>query len=154
VYSCYGKTYQGNHQGKAKNKDFIWPKGEVFQYIRWSQACVACPGGWTSIMRRYFGCRVIAVDRSEVDPTLMKDTMVDFANGDAFTFEPPDIGEEAEFLNPRPFWRQLCLLQYYSSASLEVSSSEHSKLCLNRNLEYSTPLSTLIHIPPSHGPSQ
>jgi len=55
----------------------------------------ACPGGWTSVMRRYFNCRVIAVDRSELDATLMKDKMVDFVKGDAFTFEPPDMGEES-----------------------------------------------------------
>ena len=28
----------------------------------------ASPGGWTSVMRGYFGCRVIAVDRSNLDP--------------------------------------------------------------------------------------
>lgn len=50
----------------------------------------ACPGGWTAAIRRYFGCRVIAVDRSEIDPTLMKDNMVEFVRGDAFAFEPPE----------------------------------------------------------------
>ena len=38
----------------------------------------ACPGGWSSVMRRYFDCKVIAVDRSELDPVLMKDGMVEF----------------------------------------------------------------------------
>ena len=51
----------------------------------------ACPGGWTSVMRKYFNCPVIAVDRSEVDPVLMKDPMVTFVKGDAFAYEPPDI---------------------------------------------------------------
>ena len=50
----------------------------------------ACPGGWTSVMRKYFNCPVIAVDRSELDPVLMKDPMVTFVKGDAFTYEPPD----------------------------------------------------------------
>ncbi|KAL7532044.1 hypothetical protein ACHAXR_004393, partial [Thalassiosira sp. AJA248-18] len=50
----------------------------------------ACPGGWTSVMRRYFDCHVIAVDRSEVDSTLMKDERVEFVKGDAFAFEPPE----------------------------------------------------------------
>mmetsp|Transcript_5699 Transcript_5699/g.12521 ORF Transcript_5699/g.12521 Transcript_5699/m.12521 type:complete len:494 (+) Transcript_5699:71-1552(+) len=49
----------------------------------------ASPGGWTAAVRRCFGCRVIAVDRSEVDPALMRDGMVDFVQGDAFSFEPP-----------------------------------------------------------------
>jgi 23S rRNA (cytidine2498-2'-O)-methyltransferase len=35
------------------------------------------------------GCRVIAVDRSELAPNLMKDRGVEFVKGDAFTFEPP-----------------------------------------------------------------
>ena len=48
----------------------------------------ACPGGWTTVMRK-FGCRVISVDRSELDNVLMRDEMVEFVKGDAFTFEPP-----------------------------------------------------------------
>lgn len=53
----------------------------------------ACPGGWTSVMRRFFNCRVIAVDRSELDPVLMKDPMVTFVKGDAFTYQPPSRGD-------------------------------------------------------------
>jgi hypothetical protein len=48
----------------------------------------ASPGGWTAVLRR-LGCRVIAVDRSELAPNLMKDRGVEFVKGDAFTFEPP-----------------------------------------------------------------
>ena len=51
----------------------------------------ACPGGWTSVMRR-LGCYVVAVDRSELDPVLMRDDMVEFIKGDAFTFEPQMAG--------------------------------------------------------------
>ena len=47
----------------------------------------ACPGGWTSVMRR-LGCRVAAVDRSELDPVLMRDDKVDFFKADAFAFKP------------------------------------------------------------------
>lgn len=51
----------------------------------------ACPGGWTSVIRRYFtSCKVIAVDRSELDPILMNDDMVEFIKGDAFTYQPPN----------------------------------------------------------------
>jgi len=51
----------------------------------------ACPGGWTSVIRRYFSdCKVIAVDRSELDPILMNDNMVQFIQGDAFTYQPPN----------------------------------------------------------------
>uniref|UniRef100_A0A7S3QJM1 Ribosomal RNA methyltransferase FtsJ domain-containing protein n=1 Tax=Chaetoceros debilis TaxID=122233 RepID=A0A7S3QJM1_9STRA len=55
----------------------------------------ACPGGWTTVMRR-LGCSVVAVDRSKVDPVLMKDEMVNFVKGDAFAFEPnvEDICDE------------------------------------------------------------
>lgn len=48
----------------------------------------ACPGGWTTVMRK-FGCKVISVDRSELDTVLMRDDMVEFVKGDAFTFDPP-----------------------------------------------------------------
>ena len=41
----------------------------------------ASPGGWTSVARKYFGCRVIAVDRSNLEPVLMRDEMV--IQGDA-----------------------------------------------------------------------
>mmetsp|Transcript_24883 Transcript_24883/g.36494 ORF Transcript_24883/g.36494 Transcript_24883/m.36494 type:complete len:470 (+) Transcript_24883:3-1412(+) len=47
----------------------------------------ACPGGWTAVMRR-MGCKVIAVDRSELASNLMEDDMVHFIKGDAFTFDP------------------------------------------------------------------
>jgi 23S rRNA C2498 (ribose-2'-O)-methylase RlmM len=33
------------------------------------------------------------VDRSELDPVLMKDPMVTFVKGDAFTYQPPSPGE-------------------------------------------------------------
>ena len=55
----------------------------------------ACPGGWTSVMRR-LGCYVVAVDRSELDPVLMRDEMVEFIKGDAFTFEPKMAGIDKE----------------------------------------------------------
>jgi len=55
----------------------------------------ACPGGWTSVMRR-LGCYVVAVDRSELDPALMRDGTVEFIKGDAFTFEPKLAGIEKE----------------------------------------------------------
>ena len=48
----------------------------------------ACPGGWTGAIRRFFDCRVIAIDRSELDPVLMRDEKVSFVAGDAFAFEP------------------------------------------------------------------
>lgn len=57
----------------------------------------ACPGGWTAVARWRLGCRVIAVDRTELDPALMEDAMVEFVRGDAFAYEPPQdllSGEE------------------------------------------------------------
>jgi hypothetical protein len=54
----------------------------------------ACPGGWTSVIRR-LGSTVTAVDRSEIDESLMKDDKVLFVKGDAFTFFPDDTnGDE------------------------------------------------------------
>lgn len=55
----------------------------------------ACPGGWTGVMRR-LGCRVVAVDRSELDLVLMRDDLVEFVKGDAFTFEPSMAGMGAD----------------------------------------------------------
>jgi hypothetical protein len=48
----------------------------------------ACPGGWTWILRHFLDCSVIAIDKSPVDPRLMKDPRIEFIKGDAFTFEP------------------------------------------------------------------
>lgn len=53
----------------------------------------ASPGGWTAVLRR-LGCRVIAVDRSELAPNLMNDRGVEFVKGDAFTFVPPPKAAE------------------------------------------------------------
>ena len=53
----------------------------------------ACPGGWTGALRR-MGCKVLAVDRSPLDPSLAADTEgIGFVRGDAFRFVPPWVGE-------------------------------------------------------------
>ena len=57
----------------------------------------ASPGGWTSVVRKYFGCRVHVVDRSSLDPVLMRDEMV--IQGDAVAFEPPDNMGEDSWMN-------------------------------------------------------
>lgn len=49
----------------------------------------ACPGGWTHVMVN-FGLRVTAVDRSPLDPSLMKHRGVSFVKADAFTWTPPN----------------------------------------------------------------
>jgi 23S rRNA C2498 (ribose-2'-O)-methylase RlmM len=53
----------------------------------------ASPGGWTSVLRR-LDCHVVSVDRSKLDPKLMKDEMVQFVKGDAFTFAPEENEEK------------------------------------------------------------
>ena len=68
---------------------------QFFMYLYWYKQNSACPGGWTKVMRR-LDCRVVAVDRSELDPALMKDGMVDFIKGDAFTFEPTMVDDIQE----------------------------------------------------------
>ena len=47
----------------------------------------ACPGGWTHVMVER-GLKVTAVDRSPLDPNLMKHRNVSFVRGDAFTWLP------------------------------------------------------------------
>lgn len=46
----------------------------------------ACPGGWTYIARKN-GAKVIALDRSELDDSLMQDKQVTFLKTDAFKYE-------------------------------------------------------------------
>ncbi|KAL3778070.1 hypothetical protein ACHAWO_008965 [Cyclotella atomus] len=84
----------------------------------------ACPGGWTSVMRRYFNCRVIAVDRSELDPVLMKDPMVTFVKGDAFTYEPP-------LNNGADYWMISDVIAYPERATELLSQWCKNKLALN-----------------------
>mmetsp|Transcript_8085 Transcript_8085/g.11752 ORF Transcript_8085/g.11752 Transcript_8085/m.11752 type:complete len:448 (+) Transcript_8085:59-1402(+) len=50
----------------------------------------ASPGGWTAALVLLCQCRVIAVDRSSLDPRLMNNLLVTFVKGDAFTYEPPN----------------------------------------------------------------
>lgn len=51
----------------------------------------ACPGGWTWTLRQ-LGCEVVAVDRTELAPSLMKDSAVAFMRHDAFTIPPEELG--------------------------------------------------------------
>jgi hypothetical protein len=55
----------------------------------------ACPGGWTKALR-LLGCRVLAVDRSPLRDDLMKDPLVEFISGDAFSFQPPWADQQAD----------------------------------------------------------
>ena len=75
----------------------------------------ACPGGWTTVFRRYFDCNVVAVDRSELDPRLMMDDMVTFCAGDAFTFVPSEeIAEQSSARSPQlnTFWMVSDVIAY------------------------------------------
>jgi 23S rRNA (cytidine2498-2'-O)-methyltransferase len=47
----------------------------------------ASPGGWTHVLAKA-GCRVWAIDRSPLDPPLMKNRTVTFVKGDAFAWTP------------------------------------------------------------------
>ncbi|MBR7063882.1 MAG: SAM-dependent methyltransferase [Treponema sp.] len=51
----------------------------------------ACPGGWTWVLLNQ-GCKVFAVDRSELTPTLMQNKNVTFLKHDAFTLKPEEVG--------------------------------------------------------------
>ena len=61
----------------------------------------ASPGGWTGALR-LMGCRVLSVDRSPLDDTLMNDELVEFVEGDAFKFIPPWIEEYSATLDAPP----------------------------------------------------
>ena len=51
----------------------------------------ACPGGWTWVLAS-LGSRVLAVDRSELAPSLMKNPLIQFKAHDAFTIPCEEIG--------------------------------------------------------------
>ncbi|MCR5607116.1 MAG: SAM-dependent methyltransferase [Treponema sp.] len=51
----------------------------------------ACPGGWTWVLVG-LGANVLAVDRSELVPSLMKNPLVTFKAHDAFTFKCEELG--------------------------------------------------------------
>lgn len=58
--------------------------------IRPGENCVdlgSSPGGWAYVAVKA-GANVIAVDRSELSPELMRDSRVQFVRGDAFKFRP------------------------------------------------------------------
>ena len=58
--------------------------------LRRGMACVdlgACPGGWTYVLLKH-GCSVSAVDRSALDPSIMKNRNVEFIKADAFSWRP------------------------------------------------------------------
>jgi 23S rRNA (cytidine2498-2'-O)-methyltransferase len=47
----------------------------------------ASPGGWTWVLTK-LGAKVIAIDRAELSPSLMKDPNIHFKQGDAFKVSP------------------------------------------------------------------
>lgn len=51
----------------------------------------ACPGGWTWVLVG-LGASVHAVDRAELSPELMENSLVKFQAHDAFTLKPQDVG--------------------------------------------------------------
>ena len=53
----------------------------------------ACPGGWTWVLRN-LGAEVLAVDRTELAPSLMADPKVKFMAHDAFTLKPEEVCEK------------------------------------------------------------
>src|SRR5574344_2337454 len=52
----------------------------------------ACPGGWTWVLTK-LGATVLAVDRTELVPELMKNPLVTFQAHDAFTMKPEELGK-------------------------------------------------------------
>ena len=52
----------------------------------------ACPGGWTWVLAE-LGSEILAVDRAELAPKLMKNPLVTFRAHDAFTLKPEELGD-------------------------------------------------------------
>jgi hypothetical protein len=50
----------------------------------------ASPGGWTAASLLLCQCRVVAVDRSVMDPRMMNNLLVKFVKGDAFAYKPTE----------------------------------------------------------------
>lgn len=50
----------------------------------------ACPGGWTWVLKN-LGASILAVDRAELSPELMKDSQIQFMAHDAFTLKPEEV---------------------------------------------------------------
>ena len=61
----------------------------------------ASPGGWTASLR-LMGCSTLSIDRSHLEGSLMKDTMIVFVEGDAFRFVPSWIDDENTKLESPP----------------------------------------------------
>lgn len=51
----------------------------------------ACPGGWTWVLAN-LGCKVISVDKAELDPRLMSDSKIQYLSESAFGLDPKSIG--------------------------------------------------------------
>ncbi|MBO5136949.1 MAG: SAM-dependent methyltransferase [Spirochaetaceae bacterium] len=51
----------------------------------------ACPGGWTWALLQ-LGCKVVAIDRTELAASLMSNSNVNFICHDAFTLPPEELG--------------------------------------------------------------
>jgi len=51
----------------------------------------ASPGGWTyAVLLHCQPQKIVAVDRAELDPTLMSNPVIEFVQGDAFAYRPPE----------------------------------------------------------------
>ena len=78
--SAYRKVMEAMECMKCKPKknDIVYDLG-------------ACPGGWTSVFYHDVGIQntIYAIDRSPLDPSLMKNNVIQFIQGDAFAFQPP-----------------------------------------------------------------
>jgi hypothetical protein len=56
----------------------------------WTAALLSCCDGDPLVTKGARGIHITAVDRSPLDPSLMRDPRVTFVQGDAFTFEPKE----------------------------------------------------------------
>lgn len=68
-------------------------------YPKKDQLCLdlgACPGGWSFVLAS-LGAEVISVDRTALDPMLMKHPRVNFIKGDAFKFLP-EAGNQFDWI--------------------------------------------------------
>jgi 23S rRNA (cytidine2498-2'-O)-methyltransferase len=94
-------------------------------WIEAQQSCVdlgACPGGWSSVALSQ-GARVMAIDRSPLDPVLMQHPKLSFERGDAFAFIPP-----------RPVDWMICDVIAYPERTFELVQKWHQKALCKKSI--------------------
>lgn len=72
----------------------LWEYFSIYATELPHQSCLidlgAAPGGWSWVLSQ-FDCKVISVDKAEMDPQLLKSSKIEWLKKDAFTLRPTDF---------------------------------------------------------------